>query len=70
MTPDRDEQRQRQREAEQAERDRNRRNRHAALRLFAAAVDADKTISGATLFLPYGTRQFIDAEALRAGSRA
>ena len=70
MSTDRDEQRGRQREAERAERDRIRRIRHMALRILAGIAEADDTVSGATLFLPDGTRQFIDAGALRTGSRA
>ena len=70
MSRDRDEQRRRQREAEQAERDRNRRIRQFAIRTLAAAAEADETISGATLFLADGTRQFFDAGVLRVGSRA
>jgi hypothetical protein len=70
MTEERDEQRRQQREAERAERDRNRRIRNLALRTFAAMAEADDTLSGATLFLPDGMQQFIDAEVLRVGSRA
>lgn len=70
MIADRDEHRRQSREAERADRDRNRRLRHLALRVFAGLAEADDTISGATLFLPDGTRQFIDAEVLRRGSRA
>ena len=67
---DRDEQRRRQREADRAQRDHDRRVRHVALRLLASLAEADDTVSGATLFLPDGTHQFIDAEVLRTGSRA
>ena len=70
MTAERDEQRRQSREADRAERDRNRRLRHLALRVIAGLAEADDTVSGATLFLPDGTRQFIDAGVLRTGSRA
>lgn len=70
MTADRDDQRRRQREGERAERDRDRRIRHLAARTLAALAEADDTVSGATLFLPDGTRQFIDGGMLRTGSRA
>ncbi len=70
MTADRDEQRRQSREADRAERDRNRRLRHLALQVIAGLAEADDTVSGATLFLPDGSRQFIDAGVLRTGSRA
>jgi hypothetical protein len=70
VTADRDEQRRQSREVDRAERDRNRRLRHLAPRVIAELAGADDTVSGATLFLPDGTRQFIDAGALRTGSRA
>jgi len=67
---DRDEQRRQARGADRAERDRNRRLRRLALQVIADLAEADATVSGATLFLPDGTHQYIDAGMLRAGSRA
>jgi hypothetical protein len=55
---------------ERAERDRNRRLRRLALLAIADMAENDSTISGATLCLPDGSVEFIDAGLLRRGGTA
>jgi hypothetical protein len=40
------------------------------MQVLDALIDADDTISGATVFLPNGDVRFIDAESLRRGGAA
>jgi hypothetical protein len=59
-----------QRAKERAARDRNRRLRHLALTTIADMAAADLTVSGATLLLPDGSIEYVDAAPLRKGGRA
>jgi len=45
-------------------------DRNAALRLAADMINADRTVSGATLIEPDGSVTYVDAEMLRRGGRA
>lgn len=58
------------RAAERLERDRNRRLRGLTAAIVAALAADDPTVSGATLMLPDGSIQFLDADALRRGGNA
>jgi hypothetical protein len=45
-------------------------DRAEMIRLFAEMVERDPTISGATVLLPDGTREYFSADLLWQGSRA
>jgi hypothetical protein len=45
-------------------------DRAEMIRLFHTLVEQDPTISGATVLLPDGTREYFSADLLRQGSRA
>lgn len=62
--------RRQQRETTRAQRHHDRRVRTLALRTFAALAEADDTISGATMILPDGTSEYLDADLMRQGGRA